>query len=72
MKIKLTKNVNAKALESEDSEEKIKKKIVIIKQTVIVTHSRPMALFKEAVKVTEHFCFALHEFHICIRQVCSR
>jgi hypothetical protein len=50
MKIKLTKNVNTKASSiknselppSEDSEEKIKKKIFIINYIVIVTHSRHM------------------------------
>jgi hypothetical protein len=58
--LKLQALKNSELPPSEDSEEKI----IIIKPTVIVTHSRPMALFKEAVKVTEHFCFALLELHI--------
>jgi hypothetical protein len=79
MKMKLTKNVNTKVSSikktqelpsSEDSEEKIRKKNLIIKQTVIVTHSRPMsALFKEAVKVTKQCCCALHGLHMQDRYV---
>jgi hypothetical protein len=51
LKLRALKNLE---LPSPEDYETIKKKIFIIKQTVIVTHSRLMsALFKEALKVTK-------------------